>query len=138
MKKILLLLAMLPMMFFTACSSDDDEKYEPADLNSKEYKEWLDKNLVGTWKVTDVWNSISGVWVDASYGFKDSSFTFKANKTVDIVNFNIDNGSSIYKVHIKDNAAYIEINGTDRGVLTIDYKTPKLTLFNYGKLEKVE
>lgn len=134
MKKILFLL----VIFFTACSSEDDEKYKPADLNSKEYKEWLDKNLVGTWRVTEVWNSISGIWVDANYGFKESVFTFKANGTVDISNFNMDNGSSVYKVHIKDNAAYIEINGTDRGVSTIDYQKPKLTLFNYAKLEKVK
>ena len=99
-------------------------------------KEWLDENIIGVWEVTHLWNAISGIWVDANWGYSDAKFTFNPDKTVKIENFDIDNGTWNYNIASEDYTTFIVINDVKRMVFSLNMNDKTLTLYNYAKLKK--
>lgn len=135
MKKIFLITLLLSVFMMSGCSDNEGDFDNPT---ISEEKEWLDANIVGVWKATDTWNSISGIWADTSSGWPNAKFEFKADGTVEVTDFNLDEGVSDYEVGYEDYSTYIVINGHRRTVFSLDVSTKSMTLFNYAKLKKID
>ena len=134
MKKIFFIPFLFSMLILSGCSENEDSSNKPT---TSDEKEWLDVNIVGTWKATDTWNGISGIWADTSLGWPDAQFEFKSDGTVEVADFNVDEGVSDYEVGYEDYSTYIVINGHKRTVMSIDESTESMTLYNYAKLKKI-
>ncbi len=135
MKKVLFILAMLPL-FMVSCSSEDEPGNEGAGSLAEEQKLWLEKNIVGTWDVTEIYNSLSGVWVSTDWGYPDAAITFHENGTAEIVDMHTGNGTHPYSIASDEAYAYVAINGSKKIVISLDTEEMKMTLYDYAKLQK--
>ena len=134
MKKLLLLI--LPVVLgLLGCSKDSVD--EPEQVLDNVSLEWLQKNIVGNWYATHIYNSLSGVWVGTSLGYKDNSFVFSADGEVIISGLHTLNGKHPYSLSTTNGKTFLTIGSHKEWVMSIDIETGQITLGQLAKLQKL-